>query len=203
MSSYYSETVSTPQDFSTKPIDELLRELKAKLKLVFHDRANIDQLALRRGWPSFVLREIMSINPLSIAITKEYGGRGGIVRENLGLLSTASYESLSLSLMFGINYALFLQPVGKYGQEELKQKVFKRFLEEKTIGVLMITEPEYGSDALNMHTSFTKKNNLYHLKGTKHWAGLTGWAEFWLLTARHRDNSGNLERDIDFFVADV
>ena len=105
--------------------------------------------------------------------------------------------------MFGINYALFLQPVGKYGQEELKQKVFKRFLEEKTMGGLMITEPEYGSDALNMHTSFTKKNNLYHLKGTKHWAGLTGWAEFWLLTARHRDKSGNLERDIDFFVADV
>ncbi len=96
MSSSYSETVSTHQDFSTKPIEELLKELKAKLKLVFHDRANIDQLALKRGWPSFVLREIMYINPLSIAIPKEYGGRGGIVKENLGLLSTASYESLSL-----------------------------------------------------------------------------------------------------------
>src|SRR5690554_5730482 len=203
MSSYYSETVSTPQDISTKPIDELLRELKAKLKLVFHDRANIDQLALKRGWPPFVLREIMSINPLSTAIPKEYGGRGGIVKENLGLLSTASYESLSLSLMFGINYALFLQPIGKYGQEALKAKVFKRFLEEKTMGGLMITEPEYGSDALNMHTSFTKKDNQYHIKGTKHWAGLTGWAEYWLLTARQQEKSGELGRDIDFFVTDA
>lgn len=203
MSSSYSETVSTHQDFSTKPIEELLRELKTKLKLVFHDRANIDQLALERGWPSFVLREIMSINPLSIAIPKEYGGRGGIVKENLGLLSTASYESLSLSLMFGINYALFLQPIGKYGQEALKAKVFKRFLEEKTMGGLMITEPEYGSDALNMHTSFTKKDNQYHIKGTKHWAGLTGWAEYWLLTARQQEKSGELGRDIDFFVTDA
>lgn len=194
---------TSSQDYSNKPIGELLNDLKAKLKLVFHERANINQLALRRGWPSFVLREIMSVNPLSIAIPKEYGGRGGIVKENLGLLSTASYESLSLSLMFGINYALFLQPVGKYGQEELKMKVFKRFLEEKTMGGLMITEPDFGSDALNMQTSYTKKDNHYHLKGTKHWAGLTGWAEYWLLTARHQDKAGNLERDIDFFVADV
>lgn len=203
MSSSYSKIDSASQDYKNKPIEELLNDLKAKLKLVFHDRANIDQLALRRGWPSFVLREIMSINPLSIAIPKEYGGRGGIVKENLGLLSTASYESLSLSLMFGINYALFLQPVGKYGQEELKAKVFKRFLEEKTMGGLMITEPSFGSDALNMQTSYIKKDNHYHLKGTKHWAGLTGWAEYWLLAARHKDASGNLDRDIDFFVADV
>ncbi|MDD2475185.1 MAG: acyl-CoA/acyl-ACP dehydrogenase [Dysgonamonadaceae bacterium] len=203
MSSSYSKIDSAPNDYKNKPFEELLNDLRAKLKLVFHDRANIDQLALRRGWPSFVLREIMSINPLSIAIPKEYGGRGGIVKENLGLLSTASYESLSLSLMFGINYALFLQPVGKYGQEELKAKVFKRFLEEKTMGGLMITEPSFGSDALNMQTSYIKEDNHYHLKGTKHWAGLTGWAEYWLLAARHKDESGNLERDIDFFVADV
>ncbi len=203
MSTSYSKTDPTAQDYSNKPIEELLSDLKTKLRLVFHDRADIDQLALRRGWPPFVLREIMSINPLSIAIPKEYGGRGGIVKENLGLLATASYESLSLSLMFGINYALFLQPVGKYGQEELKRKVFKRFLEEKTMGGLMITEPSFGSDALNMQTSYTEKDNLFHLKGTKHWAGLTGWAEYWLLTARHKNKTGDLERDIDFFVADV
>ena len=203
MSLSFLNTDLPAQDYRTRPIEELLNDLKIKLRLVFHDRADIDQLALRRGWPPFVLREIMSINPLSIAIPKEYGGRGGIVKENLGLLATASYESLSLSLMFGINYALFLQPVGKYGQEELKQKVFKRFLEEKTMGGLMITEPDYGSDALNMHTSFTKTDDLYHLKGTKHWAGLTGWAEYWLLTARNQNKAGDLERDIDFFVADV
>jgi alkylation response protein AidB-like acyl-CoA dehydrogenase len=55
----------------------------------------------------------MSVNPLSVGIPKEYGGRGGLMRENLALLATASYESLALSLTFGINSALFLQPVGK------------------------------------------------------------------------------------------
>ena len=60
-----------------------------------------------------------------------------------------------------------------------------------------------GSDALNMQTSFTEKNGNYHIKGKKHWAGLTGWADFWLLTARQKTPSGDLKRDIDFFVADM
>lgn len=183
---------------NTKPIADLMSDLKTKMELVFHDRANIDQMAITRGLPPFVLREIMSVNPLSICIKKEYGGRGAYTQEILELLATTSYESLALSLTLGINSALFLQPFAKYGQEEVKATVFKKFLEEKTMGGLMITEPDFGSDALNMQTSYTKKDEKYQIKGTKHWAGLTGWAEYWLMTARKQTNSGNLQRDIDF-----
>ncbi len=182
---------------------DFLQALKAKMKLVYHTRADIDDMSLKRGLPPFALREIMSVNPLSVGIPKEYGGRGGLMYENIGLLAAASYESLALSLTFGINSALFLQPLGKYGQEETKQKVFKKFLEEKTMGGLMITEPDFGSDALNMQTFYTEANGRYHIQGKKHWAGLTGWAEYWLLTARQQTESGNLQRDIDFFVCDV
>jgi alkylation response protein AidB-like acyl-CoA dehydrogenase len=185
------------------PFSEFIEGLKSKMKLVFHTRADIDKLSLKRGLPPFALREIMSVNPLSTGIPTQYGGRGGLMHENIGLLAAASYESLALSLTFGINSALFLQPVGKYGQEVAKKAVFKRFLEEKTMGGLMITEPDYGSDALNMQTSYTEIDNYAYIKGKKHWAGLTGWAEFWLLTARQQTESGNLQRDIDFFVCDV
>lgn len=186
-----------------KPIADLMSDLKAKMKLVFHYRANIDKMATERGLPPFVLREIMSVNPLSVCIKKEYGGRGAHTHEILELMATASYESLALCLTFGINSALFLQPFAKYGQEEVKSPVFKRFLQEKTMGGLMITEPDFGSDALNMQTSYTKKDGKYQLKGTKHWAGLTGWAEYWLMTARRKTDSGNLQRDIDFFLVDI
>jgi alkylation response protein AidB-like acyl-CoA dehydrogenase len=188
---------------NTKPIADLMSDLKTKMELVFHDRANIDQMAITRGLPPFVLREIMSVNPLSICIKKEYGGRGAYTHEVLELLATTSYESLALCLTLGINSALFLQPFAKYGQEEVKAPIFKKFLEEKTMGGLMITEPDFGSDALNMQTSHTLKDGKYQIKGTKHWAGLTGWAEYWLMTARKQTDSGNLQRDIDFFLVDV
>ncbi|WP_163709251.1 acyl-CoA dehydrogenase family protein [Mangrovibacterium lignilyticum] len=188
---------------TTEPIQEFLSKLKEKMQQVFHLRGDINQYAQQRGLPPFVLREIMDTNPLSIGIPVEYGGRGAVMRENLALLETASYESLALSLTFGINSALFLQPVAKYASHEAKAPVFKRFLENKTMGGLMITEPDYGSDALNMQTLFTEDEDHYNLSGKKHWAGLTGWAEFWLLTARQQTAKGDLQRDIDFFICDV
>jgi alkylation response protein AidB-like acyl-CoA dehydrogenase len=145
----------------------------------------------------------MSGNPLSLCIPKQYGGFGGDVRENIAFVSAASYESLALSLTLGINNALFIQPVVKYAQEWAKPKVFDQFLNYKAMGGLMITEPNFGSDALNMHTSFSEKDGIFHLQGKKHWAGLTGMADFWLLTARKRTESGSLMRDIDMFICDV
>ncbi len=185
------------------PFDDFLNNFKARMKNVFLVRADIDRMALNRGMPPFVMREILSANPLSAGIPAQYGGRGGKIEEILALLAAASYESLALSLTIGINSALFLQPVAKYGREEVKAPVFNRFLNHQNMGGLMITEPGFGSDALNMQSSYTGKNGRYHLQGTKHWAGLTGWAEFWLLTARERTDNDDLRRDIDFFICDV
>lgn len=193
----------TGLDIQNIPFESFLNNLKARMKNVFHTRADIDKMAINRGMPPFVMREIMSLNPLAIGIPVIYGGRGCIMKENIALLATASYESLALSLTFGINSALFLQPVAKYAREEAKAPVFNRFLNQQNMGGLMITEPGYGSDALNMQTSFSQQEGKFHLQGTKHWAGLTGWAEFWLLTARERSQSGDLKRDIDFFICDV
>ncbi|MBK3516770.1 acyl-CoA dehydrogenase family protein [Carboxylicivirga marina] len=181
----------------------VLDGLKNKMRSVYHERSDINELGIKRGMPPFVMREIMSVNPFSAIIPKEYGGLGGDVKESIALMSAASYESLALSLTFGINMALFLQPVIKAGQPEAKVAVLKRFIEQQNMGGLMITEPDFGSDALSMRTSFVENDKFAHLKGTKHWAGLTGWADFWLLTARKDTGEGRLARDLDFFICDV
>jgi len=190
---------ATPEE----PFDRFLEDFRSRSRHAYRVRADIDQLSTKRGMPPFVMREVMSGNPLSVNIPEEYGGRGGKVEEILALLSAASYESLALSLTLGINSALFLQPLAKYGSAEAKKMVFDRFMTAQNMGGLMITEPGHGSDALNMQTSFTTESDLYNIKGTKHWAGLTGWADFWLLTAREQMKSGELKRDIDFFLCDV
>src|SRR5690606_2788614 len=146
--------------------------------------------------PPQVMQEIMSKVPLSVAIPEQYGGRGSIVKECLGLLAAASYESLSLSLTFGINIALFLEPISKYAHESVKKNIFDRFLKNQNMGGLMITEPDYGSDALNMKTINRETDNGYIVKGTKHWQGLTGMADFWLIASRRELDNGELARDI-------
>ena len=172
------------------------------LKRVFHEQNDINELSLERGLPPHIWSGIMDAAPLSVAIPREYGGRGCIVKECLSLLSAASYESLPLSLTFGINIALFLEPLAKYGHTSLKQGILPQFVREQRMGGLMITEPEFGSDALNMKTFYRITGDGYAIKGHKHWQGLTGQADYWLVTARKDLGNGELARDVDFFLTD-
>ncbi|WP_442587351.1 acyl-CoA dehydrogenase family protein [Pedobacter sp. AW31-3R] len=181
---------------------EFIKDFEQTLKHLFHEKEDINKLSLERGLPSSMMKDILSAQPLSVAIPEQYGGRGSKVKECLGILAAASYESLPLSLTFGINIALFLEPVSKYAEESVRQGIFTRFLENQNMGGLMITEPDYGSDALNMKTSNTEVENGYHIKGTKHWQGLTGLADYWIIASRQKATNGELGRDIDFFLAD-
>jgi alkylation response protein AidB-like acyl-CoA dehydrogenase len=198
-----SLTINQKVSVQSLPFAEFLENLKSKLKNVFSENDVINKVSDKRGIQALMINEIMSCNPLSVSVPTEFGGRGGKVYEILELMTASSYESLALSLTLGINSGLFLQPVAKYAQESAKENIFKHFLNDKVMGGLMITEPEHGSDALSMQTSFTKHNEYYHILGKKHWGGLTGFAKYWLLTARHLNPDGSLKRDIDFFICDV
>ena len=187
-----------------KNILEFLNDYQEKLSELFTERNEENELVNNRGIPPYVLRGVLDSKPLSTFIPSEHGGRGAITSEALAMLDTTSYQSLPLSLMMGINGALFLQPLANYGHNETQAEVFKRFIKDNNMGGLMITEPEFGSDALKMQTGFyqNEETGTYEIKGMKHWAGLTGWADYWLITARGMDKDGNLGRDIGFFIHD-
>jgi len=181
---------------------DYISDFKNHLHQLFRSEYDYNTISLNRDLPKEFLAKIMDKNPLAVAIPTLFGGRGVNVKECLGVLSAASYESLPLSLMFGINIALFLEPLAKYGTYAVQEKIFKKFLEDKAMGGLMITEKAYGSDALNMKTHYTEIEEGYKIKGEKHWQGLSGAADFWLVTARKSTANGDLARDIDFFVTD-
>lgn len=141
-------------------------------------------------------------HPLAAFVPAAYGGRGQKTAECLSVLEELSYTSLPLSLIAGINGALFLQPLARYGSAELQQEVYHNVISNAALSGLMITEPDFGSDALSMQTSFTETEGGYRLQGTKHWGGLTGHADYWLITARERSEDGRLGRNINFFVWD-
>ncbi|MEM1056098.1 MAG: acyl-CoA dehydrogenase family protein [Bacteroidota bacterium] len=202
-------------DEATNSLTGYLDGYRGRLRRLFDTRLDLDNLALQRGLPPFALREIrgsraladlnaIADDPLAAYIPTEFGGRGAHIAEGLAVLEASGYESLPLCLMVGINGGLFLQPVAKYGDPSIKGEIFRRFLDGKSMGGLMITEPNHGTDALKMRTSATPTDRgSVRIEGTKHWAGLTGWADFWLLTARPATKDGELGRDIEFYVADV
>lgn len=195
---------TTPAPISAD-LSTFVASYSATLRRVYREQADAEEMHLRGGMPPSVLREILAHRPLSTFMPEDFGGRGGHVHEVFAVVEATGYESLALALTLGINGALFLQPVAKYGRDEIKGPISERFLEHQNMGGLMITEPGYGSDALSMETSFSQDadGKGYRIQGVKHWGGLTGLADYWLLTARSRTESGRLGRDVDFFVSDT
>jgi len=184
--------------------DSFLSEYKNKLAKIFKKERETSEESLERGISQDNLTDILMSTPLASFIPSEYGGFGGHTAEALSMLEASSYESLPLSLMMGINGALFLQPIANYGSEEAKREVFNRVINNAKMGGLMITEPNYGSEALKMQTNaqYNASTQLYNVKGTKHWGGLTGMADYWIMTAREKNSKGELGRDVSFFVHD-
>jgi len=179
---------------------KFINTYKKTLSEIFdHDYQN-DSFSTTRGITPEILEQLLECNPLSTFIPEEYGGRGSKTHESLAMLEATSYQSLPFSLFLGINGALFIQPLANFASEEVKIPIFRKLLNEKKLGGLMITEPDFGTDALKMQTGFTRVNDHYHISGLKHWAGLTGKADYWLIAAREKDEAGGMKRDIGFFV---
>lgn len=183
-------------------IDTFIRESQVALKDVLTNHPEIETTNYLQGIPKELIEKIFQLQPLSLFIPEAFGGRGGSAHHRLALLEAVSYESIGVGLMMGINGSLFLEPVSKYAHEETKAEIYDSFLNCSSLGGLMITEPDFGTDALSMRTSYSQTGNLVHLKGFKHWGGLTGLADFWIVTGRKLKPNNKLARDIDLFIVD-
>ncbi|CAB1079640.1 Butyryl-CoA dehydrogenase (EC [Olavius algarvensis Delta 1 endosymbiont] len=182
--------------------ETFILEFQQKLRTILAENPEIETINHLQGLPRHFLNQILAPEPLSIFIPLEYSGRGDNPIDCLSLLESAAYESIAVALMIGITGSLFLEPVAKYGQEAAKTNVFESFLSNKLLGGLMITEPDFGTDALSMRSSYSESDEGYSLTGSKHWGGLTGLADFWLVTAREEKDNGKLKRDIDLFIVE-
>lgn len=180
-----------------------LSRFQSDLHEVLEQYPEIETRNHLQGLSAYLGRQIHKNTPLSVFIPEEFGGWGGRPKESLSLVEAAAYESLSVGLTFGINSALFLDPVKKYAAEPIRSEVLRKFIDEKAMGGLMITEPDFGTDALSMETTYRKTEGGYAVRGSKHWGGLTGLANFWLVAARKDQGNGKRSRDLDLFICDM
>lgn len=183
-------------------IQAYVANLEKTAERVFGGRIDADVMGSNRGMPPFVLRDIMAARPLAAFLPGRFGGYGDSPLAIQGMLDVMSYQSMSLGLMMGINGALFIQPVAKYADPKVANRVLARMADGHAMGGLMITEPEFGTDALSMRTSWQRAGDDYTIQGTKHWAGLTGWADYWLVMARQQGEGGKLSQGIDLFICE-
>lgn len=134
----------------------------------------------RLGVPPEVIKLCSKAGYVGGIIPKEFGG-GGWDAVTFGLLNEAiGSASSSLCALFTV-HTMVAMPLAKWGTPDQQ----KRFLEPMAKGDLIasfaLTEPKVGSDMQAIETTFTPRDDIYLLNGTKKWITYSGISDIFLV----------------------
>ncbi len=138
-----------------------------------------DRLMNPAGYEPEWLREFLRSGALRALFGPESTARG-----SLEIVRAAGYRSVELALSLGIVVSLFTDPVRRFAPGLWREKLEEGFLSGGWLGGMMITEPGCGTDMMACQTEYRVDAEGPVLAGTKHWAGLTALADYWLVLAR-------------------
>jgi alkylation response protein AidB-like acyl-CoA dehydrogenase len=131
------------------------------------------------GYRPEFLRSILRSGALKGLFSSDSTAEG-----SLETVRRAAYHSVELALSLGITVSLFTSPVRRFAPDWWRSHLEQGFLSGGLLGGMMITEPGCGTDLMACLTRCRRSGSGYELDGTKHWAGLTGLADYWLVLAR-------------------
>lgn len=125
---------------------------------------------------------------MGISIPAKYGGSDtdyvslGIVCEELERADTSA--RVVMSVHSGLHCLTLLQ----WGTEEQKQRWLPDLAKGNRFGAFGLTEPNAGSDAINIQTTAVRDGDSYVLNGQKTWISLSDFADQFLVIARLGDS---------------
>jgi alkylation response protein AidB-like acyl-CoA dehydrogenase len=131
------------------------------------------------GYAPEFLRGLLRDGPLKALFSPDSTARG-----NLDIVRISGYHSVELALSLGITVSLFTDPVRRFMPALWREKFEAGFLGQGWLGGMMITEPGCGTDMMATQTEYRQDETGATISGTKHWAGLTALADYWLVLAR-------------------
>jgi glutaryl-CoA dehydrogenase len=143
----------------------------------------------RAEFPFELVPKLAKLNVAGGTI-KGYGCPGmSTVAQGLVGLELARGDS-SLNTFYGVHSGLAMSSIAMLGSEEQKQRWLPDMARLQKIGAFALTEPEHGSDVVNLETSARRDGDHYVLNGRKRWIGNGSIADLVIVWAR--DEAGNV-----------
>jgi alkylation response protein AidB-like acyl-CoA dehydrogenase len=126
------------------------------------------------------------------AVPVDYGGSGLDAVASSAVMEALGYGSGDAGFAFSIAAHLFasLMPIVEFGTEEQKREWLPALCSGERIAAHGITEPEAGSDALNLRTRAVRKGDEYVLQGGKCFTTNAPVADVFVVQAATEPNGG-------------
>lgn len=159
----------------------------------------------------FPWKNIEAINALGlngIFVPEEFGGHPMSYKLYLEIVTLVSEACASTGIIYATNYH-GMKPLIDFGNDEQRSRLLPR-IAEGGLGALAITEPNAGSDATGMRTSFTPDGEDIVINGSKVFISNGNVADLYLLFGKWTEIEDSrksisvvvLEKGADGFTAE-
>lgn len=150
----------------------------------------VDVMEKQDIFPQDIWRHLANQGYLGAGIPEKYGGSGGRLM-NAGLICQAiSRVSPAIALSYGAHLNLCAYNILRNGTDEQKEKYLPKLCTGEMIGGVALTEPNHGSDAMNIQMSAKPHKNGWLLNGTKMFITNGNIADLLVVFARTTRNVG-------------
>lgn len=143
-------------------------------------RSELDDKA---EFPDRIFERFRAVGLFGAMFEPEYGGLGLGPLISFRIVEAIAQYCLGVATSFGASTSLGALPIKLGGTDEQKRKFLPQLASGKRLGALAVTEPEAGSDILNLSTRAVKQGDAYILNGTKQWITNAGRADFYSVFA--------------------
>jgi alkylation response protein AidB-like acyl-CoA dehydrogenase len=142
-------------------------------------------------------------NVLGMLTPKEYGGRGADTVTYARALARIGREGTGVRTFFSGHVSIGAYPIATWGTDDQK----KRYLPAASCGEKILafglTEPDAGSNPLEMTTTFERRGNKFILNGTKYLISNGSIADAVICFGYPKDPPGQGPRRVSAFIVDA
>jgi acyl-CoA dehydrogenase len=128
------------------------------------------------------------------SVVEEFGRRGFISldpeRNAVLAEELPRGESLGLALTIFVQSNLIAPLLAELGTSSQKKLRLQRLLKGRTIGAMAVSEPSAGSDLAALRCHATRRGGRFLLNGIKTYVTNGAYADFFVVAARTRDETG-------------
>ncbi len=182
----------SPDDELLRDVEAFCQELRPIEELCYLEHRQNDQLiALARKH-----------NLLGMPVPVEFGGRGAGAVVYARALARIGREGTGVRTFFSGHTSIGQYPIVRFGDEEQKERYLPGSTRGERIMAFGLTEPEAGSNPLEMTSTYRRDGDRFLLSGVKYLISNGSIADTVIVFAYPADKSGP-ERRISAFIVDT
>lgn len=131
-------------------------------------------------------------NLLGIPVAQEFGGRGADLTAYLAALVRIGREGSGLRTLFSGHTSIGQYPIARFGSPDQQRKYLEPSSAGEKIMAFGLTEPEAGSNPLEIQSTYRREGDHYRLNGVKYLISNGGIADTIVLFAYPQEGDSRM-----------